>query len=161
LLRLLVRVRLPPALLRLVGVLRRVVVPEDLEPLFGRQRNAHLLRLHGAFHRRDHLPEPVHPPGQQLVLAAQVGRGVGTGIVENGRDLFEREAEFLVVQDLLQSFEIVLGVPPVPGPGASTRREQPDLVVVVQGTHADAGVARDLPDRVVHGFPPSDVQAAA
>lgn len=65
-------------------------------------------------------------------------------VVEQGGDLVEREAEFPVEQDLLQPVEVGVAVAPVPRVAALARREQADLVVVVQGAHRDPGETGDL-----------------
>ncbi|GAA1375365.1 hypothetical protein GCM10009612_72020 [Streptomyces beijiangensis] len=88
------------------------------------------------------------PGGQQLVPAPQVLPQVRRGVVEQGRDLVEREAELPVEQDLLQPVEVGVFVPPVARVAAAARGEQADLVVVVQRAHRDGCETGDLADRV-------------
>ena len=151
---LLVRVGLAPALLGLLRILRGVVLAEDLEPLLGRQRDTHLLRLHRSFHRRDHLGQPFDPPGQQVVLPPQVFLRVDRRIVEQGHDLFQGEPELAVEQHALQPLQIAGRVPAVPGAAVPAGYQQPDLVVVMQRADANPGQIGHLADRVAHRFPP-------
>lgn len=76
--------------------------------------------------------------------AAQVRARVRLQVVEQGRDLVEREAQLPVEQDLLQPVEVGVAVAPVPRVVAFARNEQADLVVVVQGAHRDPGETGDL-----------------
>jgi hypothetical protein len=149
-LRLGVLVRVAPARLHLVGVLLRVLAPEDLELLLGREVESHLACLHGVLHGRRHLPQLLDPGGQQPVLAAQVCARVRVRVVEQGGDLLEREAELPVEQDLLQPVEVGVVVAPVARVAAFARDEQADVVVVVQRAHRDTGEARDLSHGVAH-----------
>lgn len=95
-------------------------------------------------HGRGHLLQLLDPGGQQLVPAAQVRARVRPRVVEQGRDLVEREAQLPVEQDLLQPVEVGVAVAPVPRVVALARNEQADLVVVVQGAHRDPGETGDL-----------------
>lgn len=87
------------------------------------------------------------------MLAPQMFLRVRSRIVEQYRDLIEREAEFPVEQDLLEPVEITVVVTAVPGPAAPAGREQSDSVVVVQGAHRDSGESGDLSHGVLHGSP--------
>lgn len=87
------------------------------------------------------------------MLAPQVLLRVRSRIVEQYRDLVEREAEFPVEQDLLEPVEVAVVVTAVPGPAAPAGREQSDSVVVVQGAHRDSGESGDLSHGVLHGCP--------
>ncbi|GAA3095482.1 hypothetical protein GCM10017687_02420 [Streptomyces echinatus] len=89
------------------------------------------------------------------MLAAQVCARVRVRVVEQGRDLVEREAELPVEQDLLEPVEVGVAVAPVSGVRALAGREQGDLVVVVQGAHRDPGEPRDLSHGVAHFSAPS------
>lgn len=146
--RLAVGVGLAPALLRLLGVPRRVVVAEDLEHLLRVELDAHLLCLHYLLDRDDHPVQPLHPLGQQLVLSAQVIQRLDVGVVEQLRDLAQPERQLPVADDLSQPFPVA--VLPVSGGGAVARRQQADLVMVVQRAHRHAGPRGDLSDRVAH-----------
>lgn len=84
------------------------------------------------------------------MLAAQVLPRVRVRVVEQGRDLVEREAELPVEQDLLEPVEVRVAVAPVAGVAALARRQQADGVVVVQGPHRDPGEAGHLSDGVAH-----------
>lgn len=66
-------------------------------------------------------------------------------VVEQGRDLVEREAEFPVEQDLLEPVEVGVAVAPMTRVAALTGDEQTDVVVVVQRAHGDPGEPGDLP----------------
>lgn len=79
------------------------------------------------------------------MLPAQVRARVRLRVVEQGRDLVEREAQLPVEQDLLQPVEVGVAVAPVPRVVALARNEQADLVVVVQRAHRDPGETGDLP----------------
>ena len=108
--------------------------------------------LHRLLDGLDHPPYPCQPLDQQFVLAAQMRGGVGVRVVDEVRDLVEGEAELAVEHDLLQPLQIVLAVAAVAGRRAVARRQQSDLVVVVQGPHRDAGERGDLSYRVAHRF---------
>jgi hypothetical protein len=151
-LRLGVRLRAAPALFRLLCVLLRILVAEDLEPLLRREVDSHLACLHGVLHGLRHLLQLLDPGGQQFVLAAQVRARVRSRIVEQGGDLVEREAELSVEQDLLQPVEVGVAVTPVAGVAALARDEQADVVVVVQRAHRDSGESGDLSHGVAHFF---------
>ncbi len=71
-------------------------------------------------------------------------------VVEQGGDLFEREAELAVEQDLLQPVEVAVAVAPVARVAALAGREQADGVVVVQRAHGHSGEARHLSHGVAH-----------
>jgi hypothetical protein len=101
-------------------------------------------------HGRGHLLQLLDPGGQQFVLAAQVRARVRVGVVEQDRDLVEREAELPVEQDLLQPVEVGVAVAPMARVAALARGEQADLVVVVQGAHRDPGESGDLSYGVAH-----------
>jgi hypothetical protein len=73
-----------------------------------------VLRLHFSLDRRDHHLQTGDTPVQELVLPAQVHAGVGSGIVEDGRDLFQRKAQLAVEQDLLQPLEVGVLVAAIP-----------------------------------------------
>ncbi len=73
------------------------------------------------------------------MLPAQVGACVLAGVGQDPGDVLQREAECPVVQDLLQPLEIRQRVDAVPGGVPPARREQADLVIVVQQSHRDAG----------------------
>jgi len=60
-------------------------------------------------------------------------------IGENCRDLFEGEPEFPVVPDLLEPFEVPVVVAAISGRRAPAGREQPNLVVVMQGPNGYSG----------------------
>src|SRR5215475_10569919 len=76
--------------------------------------------------------------------------GVDVRIVDEVGDFVEGEPEFAVEHDLLQALKIVVAVPPITGARPDVRREQPDLVVVVQGAHRNSGESSDLANRVAH-----------
>ena len=78
-----------PALLRLGGVLVRVHVAEDLEPLLGGQVDSHLSCLHRLLDGRRHTLQPPDPIQQQPVLAPEVDGGVGAAIGHHRLDLVE------------------------------------------------------------------------
>jgi hypothetical protein len=105
-----------------------------------------------------HLLQLLDPGGQQVVLAAQVRARVRLRVVEQGRDLVEREAEFPVEQDLLQPVEVGVVVAPVACVAALAGGQQADVVVVVQRAHGDSGEARDLSYGVAHFPLPSCVR---
>ncbi len=109
-----------------------------------------LRALHGLLHGRRHLLQLLDPGGQQLVLAAQVRARVHVRVVEQGRDLVEREAQLPVEQDLLQPVEVGVVVTPVARVAALAGYEQADVVVVVQGAHRHSGEAGDLSYGVAH-----------
>lgn len=90
------------------------------------------------------------PGGQQFVLAAQVRARVRVRVVEQRRDLLEREAELPVEQDLLQPVEVGVAVAPVARVAAAARDEQADVVVVVQCAHRHSGETGDLSHGVAH-----------
>ena len=60
------------------------------------------------------------------------------GVVQQRRDLRQREAKRSPDQDLLQSREVVVGVQPVAGLRPLAGRKQAELVVVVERAHGDA-----------------------
>ncbi len=154
---LLVGVGLAPALLHLLLVLVRVELAEHLELLLRRQRHPHRSCLHLLLHRRDHGLRPLESPQQQPVLPPQVLDRVR--VVQQGRDVLEREPQLPVQQHLVQPVQVVRRVQPVPGRRPSGRRQQPDPVVVVQRAHRHAGHGRHLADRpatAARGPPSSD-----
>lgn len=75
---------------------------------------------------------------------------VGRRIVEQGRDVLEREAELAVEQDPLEPVEVGVVVAPVARVAAPAGDEQADVVVVVQRAHRDTGESGDLSYRVAH-----------
>ncbi len=154
--RLAVRVGLAPTLPHLVGVLRRVVLAEDLEHLLGGQLDPHPVCLHRPFQRRDDPSQPLHLVGQRRMPAAEVVDGVDGRVVEQRGDLLEREAELAVGEYLLQSLQVVVAVVPVARGGAPARRDQADLVVVVQRPHRHPRCAGDFADRPAHRPAPFD-----
>lgn len=109
------------------------LAPKTSKLLLGREIDTHLPCLHGCFDGGGHLLEFGDPAGQQRVLAAQVVLRTRCRAVEQHRDLFEREAEFPVEQDLLQPVEVGVAVTPVTRVAAPAGRKQSDPVVVVQG----------------------------
>lgn len=88
------------------------------------------------------------------MLAAQVVLRIRVRVVEQHRDLFEREAELPVEQDLLQPVEVTVVVAPVARVAAPAGREQSDAVVVVQRAHRDSGETGYLSHGVIHGSRP-------
>ncbi len=74
-------------------------------------------------------------------------------VVENGGDLLEGETQLAVKQDLLQPLQIRIVIAPVARVRAVDRREQPDLVIVVQRSHRHAGDLGDPADCISHGLP--------
>jgi len=96
---------------------------------------------------RDHLLQTVDPLVEQRALTPQVRQRVHGRIVEEGRDLLEREAELAVQQYPMQTFDVGAGVVAVAGTAARARPEQADLVVVVQRPHAHSDQLGDLADR--------------
>ena len=73
-------------------------------------------------------------------------------LVEDRRDLFEREAEFSVEQDLLQPLQVGASVPAVPRVVPTARLEQPDSVVVMKGPDRHPCELSYLTDRVTLCF---------
>jgi len=71
-------------------------------------------------------------------------------IVEHPDDLVETDAQFPEQQDLLQALQVPVLVEAVPGFGAPTRGEQPDLVVVVEGANRDPGEPGHRTDGLGH-----------
>lgn len=133
-----VGVRVAPALLGLGGVLVGVERAEDLEALLGRERDVHLVGLHG---EGDGVGQALHSldaGAEQRLLAAKVDEGVGVGIRERVPDLVQAELELPVEQDPLQPLDVGVPVPAIPGLGAARRAQQPDRVVVVEGADRDA-----------------------
>ncbi len=141
----------PPLQLRLGGVAEiEGDLAEDLEPFLGSQPHTRLLDLHRLLGDLDQPLELGDLLGQQAVPGAQLVQGVGLGVLQDGGDLVEGEAEFPVEEDLLEPGEVGVTVEAVAGRAAVARGEQARLVVVVQGTHRDPCEAGDLSDRVAH-----------
>lgn len=76
---------------------------------------------------------------------------IGVRIVEQGRYLLEWKAQLSVHQHLVETFDVGVVVHAIAGECSARRRDQPDLVVVVQradtdadepGNHTDGEVAR-------------------
>ncbi|CDN41859.1 hypothetical protein BN871_AN_00200 [Paenibacillus sp. P22] len=90
----------------------------------------------------DHGIEP--PPLLQQHIPVQPQRfGLReVRILEDRLDLLQRESELAKEQDLLQHREIPVGIQPVAGFRRFLRMKQPDLVVMMQRAHADAGQLR-------------------
>ena len=57
-------------------------------------------------------------PGEQAVPGAEVVEGVGLGVLEDGGDLVEGEAEFAVEEDLLKPGQVGVAVEAVAGRAA-------------------------------------------
>jgi hypothetical protein len=127
------------------------VLAEDLEQLLRLQLDAERARFHRPLQCGDHAVELQPAVGQQPVLAAEVVEGLHVGVVEERGDRVELHAETPVDEDPLQALEVRVVVQAVPRGRAAAGREQPDLVVVVQGAHGDARDAGDLPDGQGHG----------
>ena len=144
--RLLPRVGLAPALLRLLLVLVPEAVAEELLHLLGRGGLVAHLSLQCSVDGHDDLAELVEPGHDRVALTPQVG-GCVIAAVEQLGDVLERQLEAPVHDDLLQPRQVGVGVEPVAGRRALTRHEQADLVVVVQGAHRHAEDVGDLPHR--------------
>lgn len=98
----------------------------------------------------DQPPQRGDLPGEQAVSGAEVVEGVGLGVLEDGGDLVEGEAEFAVEEDLLEPGEVGVAVEAVAGRAVVAGGEQAEGVVVVQGAHRDPREAGGLSDRVAH-----------
>jgi hypothetical protein len=107
----------------------------QLALLLGRQLHAGHLRLQCSVDGRDELSHLVQPGHDRGPLPAQVLADVGGRVVEQERDLLQREPEAPVHHDVLQAHHVVVGVEPVAGRAAAARAQQADLVVVVQRPH--------------------------
>lgn len=70
------------------------------------------------------------------------------GIGHQAADLLQPKPQFLVKENLLQPLQTLIGVEPVPGVGPARRPKQTDLVVAVQGPHADVRNPRHIADPV-------------
>jgi hypothetical protein len=79
--------------------------------------------------------------------------GLGLGVADQLGYVGESEAKLAVEQDLLQPPQVVIVVTAVSRARAPGRRQQSDLVIVMQGPDADAGQPGDLAHRVAHGLP--------
>ena len=159
--RLLVRLGVAPALLRLLGVRVRVEVAEDLEPLL--RASVGYPSFSPPSRVRSRRPSPAAARSARSAARA-AGAGAPPG-PRPGRRGSRRSPR--------------AGTPApgstgcaaaAPGPrrrsGGSPRRaaagrEQPDLVVVVQRPHRHPGRPRHLTHRVRHRFPPFRDQAPA
>ena len=145
-----VAVGVAPALLRLLDVLGRVVLAEHLEHLGGGQVDAHLVCLQGLRHGRGHGLQPLDPGQQLAVLGPQLVAGGRARAVggDQRRHLLEVEAELPPGQHPLQPGHVDRRVGAVAVGRPPARRQQPDLVVVVQGAHGDSRQPCDLPHGV-------------
>ena len=96
--------------------------------------------------------QTVDPLVEQRTLALQVRYRVDGRVVEEGRDLLEREAELAVHQHPVQPTDVVVGVHPVARVAAGAGRHEADLVVVVQRAHTHADQRGNVSHRAP-GFP--------
>ena len=141
--RLLVDLGAAPALARLVLVVGRFESVEHLRLL---DRGSVSLCRDRRVDRGGQHPQPVHLAPDQLPLAHERPQAIVVGVVQQRRDLREREAERSQDQDLLQPREVVVGVQPVAGLRSLAGRQQAELVVVVERAHGDARELGDFAD---------------
>jgi nucleotide-binding universal stress UspA family protein len=92
------------------------------------------------------------PPGGELVLdllSLRAGRLQERALVcvEDRGDRVQAEAQPPQRENPVQPLYVRCGVPPMPTARAFARREQPDLVVVVQRSHGDSRRLRQFADR--------------
>ena len=153
-LRLTVRVRVAPALLRLIGPLAAGLVgTEHLKLLRRCQVDPHRPRLQFLVDGRHHGVHLVSPRQQQPAVPPQVGDRVHGRVGDQLRDLAQPEAEPPVHEHLPQPLHVARRIGPVPGGGPRRRPHEADLVVVVQRADGDAGQFRQPPHAqvIVHG----------
>ncbi len=134
---------------------------EHLEALLGSQGHPGLLDLDGPL---GHLGRPPQPVDLLVQLPLPLPgpeplQRVHLRILEDRGDLVEREAEFPVEEDLLETDQVGLAVEPVSGVAAVAGRKQPRLVVVMQRSHRHPGEGRDLSHGVAHPPAPSSAHS--
>ena len=129
----------------LIGVLFRLEIAECLEFLFG----GHVRSSRLGFNCRVQTPcNPLQSPdlvGDPASCPLECQHGVG-GFVEQVPDLVETQVEFAVRQDLLEPGDVTVGVSAVAILSSLRRREQSDVVVVVQRSHGDPGEPGNITD---------------
>src|SRR5262249_53748674 len=81
--------------------------------------------------------------GQHVLLAPQ-GLGERRLPLQQSADLPERQPEKLQDDDLFEAREIAVTIQPVARGGSPPRLQQSETVVVMQGSHGDAGELRKL-----------------